>query len=105
VLLFVAGVAAVAVALARRSTVADGHVMEAEVLALVREYGVVALTCDPKIPIGHGGAVFSCLATLRDGVTQRLDCTLERDGQLTAKAAGTAPRQIRPSGDPWGRRP
>ena len=87
VLLFIAGVGALAVFLARRPTVAAGRVMEAEFLALLRPQGVTGLACDREIPIGHQGAAFACTATLKDGATQLLDCTMDRDGKLLATPA------------------
>jgi len=106
-LVFIAGVGALAIFLARRPTVADGHVMEAEFLELLRPQGVTAVACDPKIPIGHQGAAFACTATLRDGVTQLLDCTMDRDGKFTANPAAPpmparhAPPRIPATDDPW----
>ena len=88
VLLFIAGAAAVAILLARKPTVVDGRVMEAEFLALYRPQGVTSMACDRAIPIGRRGAVFACTATLRSGATQLLDCTMDRDGKLTANPAG-----------------
>ena len=108
-LVFIAGVAAVAIVLARTRTVAAGPVMEAEVLALFEPQGVTGMSCDQAIPIGPHGAVFACTATLKGGATQLLDCTMDRDGKLTAVPAGSprpaaarAPSQIPTSGDPWG---
>ena len=110
-LVFIAGVAALAIFLARRPTVADGHVMEAELLGLLRAQGVTGVVCDPKIPISHQGAAFACTATLRDGTTQLLDCTMDRDGKLKANPAAPprrvrqAPSRIPASDDPWANRP
>jgi hypothetical protein len=121
VLVFIAGAAAIAILLAQTRTVAAGPVMEAEFLGLLRPQGVTGVACDAEIPIGHQGAAFACTATLKDGATQRLDCTMDRDGKLLAKpaAAPVAPAAQRPvadpapaadpsddgirtSGDPWG---
>lgn len=108
VLVFIAGVAAVAVVVARTRTVAAGPVMEAEVLALFQPQGVTGMSCDRAIPIGPQGAVFACTATLKSGATQLLDCAMDRNGRLTAKpvaspqpAAAPVPSQIPTSGDPW----
>jgi len=108
---FIAGVATLAIFLARRPTVADGRVMEAEFLGLLRSQGVTGVACDPKIPIGHHGAAFACTATLRGGATQRLDCSMDRDGKLMANPAAPprparpAPSRIPASDDPWANRP
>jgi hypothetical protein len=102
VVVFIAGVAALAVRLARTRTVADGRVMEAEFLALFSPRGVTRIACDREIPIGRHGAVFACTATLRDGATQLLDCAIDRDGKLTAAPVGTPrlPNGKRPAVDP-----
>jgi hypothetical protein len=84
-LVFIAGVAAVAIALARMPTVADGRVLEAELLALTREQGVVGMQCDRKVPIGLRGAQFSCTALLGAGATQELACAIDRDARLSWK--------------------
>ncbi|HET9624093.1 MAG TPA: hypothetical protein VFP84_22125 [Kofleriaceae bacterium] len=115
VVLFVAVVGAVAIHLARRPTVADGRVMEADLLGQLRAQGVTGMACEPRIPIGRDGATFSCVATLESGATQTLAYTMDRQGQLAATltgaagtgAAGTgarpaAPdRKRAPSNDPW----
>lgn len=124
-LLFIAGTAAIAILLATRPTVAAGHVMEAAFLALMRPKGVTSVACDREIPIGRQGAAFACTATLKDGATQRLACTMDRDGKLLATPAAAPPPAaarrkvaeppppeapgadpardgIRTSGDPWG---
>ncbi|HEX4416280.1 MAG TPA: hypothetical protein VH165_00200 [Kofleriaceae bacterium] len=117
VLLFIAAVAGVAIHLAQRPTIADGRVMEADLLVQLRKNGVHGLRCDREIPIGKRGAVFTCLATLDNGGTQTIEYTMDRAGQLTAKllaltGATHAPTRepthapardrIPTSGDPWG---
>src|SRR5213078_3936108 len=93
-LLFIAGVAAVAIALARTPTVADGRVMAADRLEEVRKDGAVAMDCDEAIPIGRAGAVFSCIATLRDGATQLVEYRLRPEGgyEVKPRAPSHAPR-------------
>jgi hypothetical protein len=106
VLVFIAGVAAAAIFLARKSTVADGRVLEAELVALTRVQGVIAMACDREIPIGRRGAVFMCTATLKDGGTQLLECTIDRSSRITWKpVSGVMRNGITTSGDPWGSRP
>jgi hypothetical protein len=115
-LVFIAGVAVAAILLARMPTVADGRVLEAEILPAFRGQGVVGLACDREIPVGRDGARFGCMASLDGGGRQRLDCTLERDGRFAcAPASGVIrdepttrdpleaePRtQNAPSRDPW----
>jgi len=107
-LVFIAGVAAVAVGVARVPTVADGRVIAATLLENVRKDGAMALECDPAIPIGVRGATFTCVATLADGASQVVDFTLNPDGEYVAKPQppihGPRPR-IRAPGDPWANRP
>jgi hypothetical protein len=101
-LVFIAGVAATALALAQRPTIADGRVLAAEILPAFRVQGIVGLLCDREIPVGRAGAKFGCTATLGRGTTQRLACSLERDGRFTcAPASGVVRDGITTSGDPW----
>src|SRR5947209_5777494 len=103
-LVFIAGVAAVAIGLARTPTVADGRVIAAEVLEDVRKDGVATVDCDPAIPIGVRGATFRCVATLTDGATQVVDFTLTPDGHREAKPQPPirGPEARKPAaGDPW----
>jgi hypothetical protein len=105
VLGFIAAVAAIAVFLARRPTVADGRVMEADLLVQLRKNGVTGLACDREIPIGRHGAVFTCIATLDTGATQTIEYTMNRVGGLAASlkdSTGATHNRIPASGDPWG---
>lgn len=106
VVLFIAGVGALAIYLARRPTVADGRVMEVDLLAQLREHGVTGMSCDKQIPIGKRGAVFTCVATLQTGATQTVEYRMDRAGSLAAELkAETGPsegRRIPLSSDPWG---
>lgn len=109
-LAFIAGVAAVAIGLARTPTVADGRLIAAELLEGVRKDGVAEMECDAAIPIGVRGATFTCIATLTDGMTQVVDYTLKADGQYEAKpqppTRGPRPRLRKPAqGDPSAERP
>jgi len=107
-LLFIAGMAALAVALARMPTIADGRVMAADRLEDVRKDGVTAMECDAKIPIGRQGAAFTCIATLAAGATQVVEYVLRPDGQIAWKPRPPTrtPQPRKPaSGDPWGNRP
>ena len=113
VLAFIAGVAVAAIALAGRTTIADGRVMAVDLLDQLREHGVQRMACDREIPIGRHGAVFTCRATLDTGATQIIEYTMDRAGGLSAslaaspaKPAAPAPhRRIPSSGDPWADRP
>ncbi|HEX3764403.1 MAG TPA: hypothetical protein VHW23_37165 [Kofleriaceae bacterium] len=107
-LVFIAGMAAVAVSLARRPTVADGRVIAATLLEDVRKDGVIAMECDRAIPIGVRGAAFTCVASLADGASQVVEYTLKPEGEYEAKPQPPtrAPRpRIRTSEDPRAERP
>jgi hypothetical protein len=101
-IVFIAGSAVIAIALARTPTVAKGSVMEAELLELIRPQGVIGVACDPRIPIGRDGAAFRCTATLADRRTQLLDCQLDRNSTLRWNpVSAPTPAAIPASGDPW----
>jgi L-2-hydroxyglutarate oxidase LhgO len=110
VLVFIAGAAGLAALLFRTPTIADGRVIEADLLEELKKNGVASMACDRHIPIGIDGAKFRCVATLRDGATQTADFVMSRAGNYQwtlVEQAGTprpsapvAPR-IPPSGDPW----
>jgi hypothetical protein len=102
-LVFIAGVAGAAIALARTPTVADGRVLAGEILPAFHGQGVVGLVCDRVIPVGRQGARFACTATLGSGATQRLACALDREGRFTCNPTSGVTREgITTSGDPWG---
>jgi hypothetical protein len=101
-ILFIAGSAAIAIGLFYTPTVAEGSVMESELLEQLRPQGVVGVACDPRIPIGRRGAAFQCTVTLADRRAQVLDCELDRDGALRWRpSSAPAPDAIPASGDPW----
>jgi hypothetical protein len=101
-LLFVAAIAAVAIHLARRPTIADGRVMETDLLAQLREQGVTGMQCDRQIPIRRDGATFACLATLDNGTQEHLIYQMDRTGQLKPTVEGDVPtRKVVPPKDPW----
>ena len=105
VLVFIGGVGALAIFLATKSTVADGRVIEADLLESFRKNGVTKMACDRAIPIGKAGATFHCTATLDDGATQTYEYTLHRAGNYSAKLLGSTDatrNRIPTSGDPWG---
>jgi hypothetical protein len=107
-LLFIAGTAALAIALARTPTVADGRVVAADRLEEARRDHAIGMDCDAQIPIGRAGATCTCIATLADGATQLVEYTLRPDGQWMGKPQPPthAPQLRKPaSGDPWGNRP
>jgi hypothetical protein len=99
-LVFIAGCAAAAIWLARMPTVADGRVLEAEILPAFRGQGVTGLACERSIPVGRDGARFGCMASLGGGGRQRLACTLERDGRFACAPASGVMRDEPATGDP-----
>lgn len=103
VLAFIAGAAALAVQLMRTPTVADGRVIEADLLEQLKKLGVATMSCDRQIPIGVAGATFTCVATLTSGATQTADFVMNRSGNYTWKLVGETPAatRIRASDDPW----
>ena len=104
VLLFIAAAAVVAVQLGRTRTVADGRVIEADLVELLRARGVTGMSCDRDIPIGIDGAAFTCVATLDNGATQTSEYRMDRAGNFRwqpIRATGATERRIPPSGDPW----
>ncbi len=104
VLLFIAAAAVAAVQLGRTRTVADGRVIEADLVGLLRSRGVAAMSCDRDIPIGVDGAAFTCMATLANGATETAEYRMDRAGNFRWKlirATGATERRIPPSGDPW----
>jgi hypothetical protein len=116
--LFVAGVAAVAIALARTPTVADGRALASRLLEDTRKSGIAveAMSCDPRVPIGRAGATFTCVATLATGARQVVELRLTPDGNYELKpqpptqGRGREPgREAAPRNgarrDPWGDRP
>ena len=106
-LLFIAAIGAVAIHLARRPTIADGRVMEVDLLAQLRAQGVTGMECDRQIPIRRDGARFTCIATLDDGSRQTLAYTMDRAGQLSANSSTNEETEHKrtPPRDPWANRP
>lgn len=101
-LLFIAAIAAVAIHLARRPTIADGRVIEADLLATLRAQGVTGMDCERTIPIRRDGARFACTATIEDGRREHLVYQMDRAGQIKPTSEGEVPpvkEVIRK--DPW----
>jgi hypothetical protein len=108
--LFVVGVAVVAIALARTPTVADGRSLAGRLLEDTRKSGIAveAMSCDPRVPIGRTGATFTCVATLASGASQVVELRLTPEGNYELKpqppSRGPAPHNGARR-DPWGDRP
>ena len=104
VLLFIAAAGFAAVQLGRTRTVADGRVIEADLVSLLRARGVAGMSCDRDIPIGVDGATFTSVATLDSGATETAEYQMDRAGNFrwrSIRATGATERRIPPSGDPW----
>lgn len=104
ILAFIGAAGAGAVALAMKRTVISGKVMAADLLAQVKDKGITELTCDPEIPVGAEGAVFTCNVAAGDGSTGRIEYKIDRAGSLSAKileSNGPTREEVPESSDPW----
>lgn len=108
ILAFIGAVGAGAALLAKRETVIDGKVMEADLLAELGKKGITAVECDPAIPIDANGATFRCKIAGSDGSTAVIGFTMDRGAKYTTEvieqSAGPAQETVErvpPSGDPW----
>ena len=98
VLLLIAAAAVTGVQLGRTRTVADGRVLEPDLLELLRVRGVTTMSCDRDIPIGIDGATFTCVAPLDAGGTQTAEYQMDWRRQPPVQAD---PRDRRaPAADP-----
>ncbi len=108
ILAFIGAVGTGAVLLAKRETVIDGKVMEADLLAELGKKGITSVECDPAIPVDTNGATFRCKIAASDGSTAVIGFTMDRGAKYTTKVleesagpAQEAPERVPPSGDPW----
>jgi hypothetical protein len=99
-LVFIAGVAAGAVYLSQRPTIASGNVMAADLMEQLAGKGITSMNCDDEIPIGATGAVFRCSVAASDGSTARIEYKMNREGGYSGSVVGSPPR-VPTSGDPW----
>ncbi len=90
---FIASAAITGIVVACRPTVIRGEVMAADLLGQLKDKNsnVAAVTCDPEIPLGRDGAVFTCTTTRTDGSSARAEYTMSRSGALTYKVFEPAP--------------
>ena len=99
VVAFIAAVAAAALFVFERPTVARGSVIAADLMA-TNQATLVSLDCDPEIPIGISGARFSCRAEFKAGEVKRLEFKMDRAG--TIKQIGESSESPRiDKTDPW----
>jgi hypothetical protein len=100
-LLFIAGIAAAAVYVGRRPTVARGQVFAAQFL----ENSPLAksIDCDDEIPIGLDGAKFHCVFHFRDGDHIDYEIEMDRALHISAHVLSESKPEHRhvPGADPW----
>jgi hypothetical protein len=102
---FIGAAAAAATLLATRPTVIDGKVMAADLLPGMQAHGFTGtVKCDDRIPIEREGAVFECTLSGDDGSTARIEYTLTRSQQMSARvvdSTGPTRHKVPASSDPW----
>jgi hypothetical protein len=81
ILAFIAGVAALAIYVARRPTLAHGSVLAAELLEQ-NKGKLRSLVCDDRVPIGVDGARFTCNAVFVDGSQGSVVFRMLRSGKI-----------------------
>ncbi len=100
-LVFIAGIAAAAVYVGRRPTIARGHVFAAQFLE--NSPFAKSIDCDDEIPIQLEGAKFHCSFHFKDG--DRIDYEIEMDREMRISArvlTETKPEHRHvPGADPW----
>lgn len=102
VIVFIALVAAVALYCAQRPTIARGSVLAADLVEA--NPLLLALDCDPEVPIGLRGATFQCRAHFKNGDEVDYTFGIDREGRINVVDRGEArsvPR-IKKTSDPWG---
>ena len=105
VIVFIVGVGASAIYIARRPTIAHGDVLAADLLKA--NAGTLSkIACDPAIPIGVDGASFGCDAVFESGKQQRIAFHMDRGGIIHPITEAPAPPSDEPSNainksDPW----
>jgi hypothetical protein len=88
---FVAAMAAAAVYLAMRPTVADGKQYGARMQVELAAKGITSVVCDDEIPIVHDGAVFRCEVVANNGESGQVEISLDRVGGAATKIVSQTP--------------
>jgi hypothetical protein len=99
---FIGIVGATAAYFATKPTVAQGHVLAADLTET--NATVKAMTCDKDVPIGMTGAKFNCFTEFKNGDSIRYTFAIDRAGAITVVEQGqtqSAP-VIKKTTDPWG---
>ena len=102
---FVAAIAAAALYLAQRPTVARGAAIADLLLDQNRAHGWREIRCDDHIPITVHGARFTCELELDDGDRDCFEVEIDHAGNWKTKvlsSTGPTHRHVPSSGDPWG---
>ncbi len=100
ILAFIGAAGAGAVGLAMKKTVISGKVMAADLLGQLEKNGITEVDCDPAIPVGSEGAVFTCKVHASDGSSANIAYTMSRAGALSAKLI-KGPVEVPSTSDPW----
>ena len=91
VVAFIAAVAAAALYVFERPTVARESVIAADLMA-TNQATLVSLDCDPEIPIGISGARFSCRAEFKAGEVKRSSSRWIAPGRSSRSASAPSRR-------------
>jgi hypothetical protein len=100
---FIVFVAAVALYVSQRPTIASGEVLGAS-LVEANPTLLKKLDCDPDVPIGIDGATFSCRAEFKLGAVRRLTFELTRQNTIRQIGNEALPGDETPQinkSDPW----
>jgi hypothetical protein len=103
IIAFIAVVAAAALYVSQRPTIASGEVLGAT-LVEANPTILKKLDCDPEVPIGVDGAMFSCKAEFKLGAVRRLTFELTRGNTIRQIGNEALPTDETPQinkSDPW----
>jgi len=90
---FVAAIAAMAIYLAQRPTIASGKAIAARMTESLKGKHIASVVCD-EAPIDHYGAVTHCAIAADTGETGQLEVTIDRGGETAVRMlAPTVPAQ------------
>jgi hypothetical protein len=101
VVTFIGCIAAAALYVAQRPTIARGDVVGEDLLESNRTK-LRGLRCDPEIRIGIDGAKFACRAEFLTGAVERLEFKMDRAGSISQVGSEPEPERRVQKSDPWG---
>ncbi|MGE0545478.1 MAG: DUF4333 domain-containing protein [Kofleriaceae bacterium] len=84
---FVGAVAAGAIYLGFRPTVANGARMAERLHEVLADKGVTAVQCPASIPITAAGAAFQCVLETSVGETHHVEFVIDREGDVASNVA------------------